>query len=182
MPSCLLLFQAKKVIVIKKAIPGVRQSSLDGFLARAKRATKLAGEVNVLVTSSREMERLNRQFRQKNQATDVLSFPADDKTIGGVAGDIAISADIARDNARRLGHSITREIQILILHGVLHLAGYDHEQDNGKMALKEARLRKSLALPEGLIERNGSETLRAKGAKKAQRPQSKQMQVVRTNR
>ncbi len=147
---------------------------------RAKRAAKLPGEVNVLVTSSREMERLNRRFRRKNYATDVLSFPASGNPMKRVAGDVAISAEIARNNARRLGHSITKEIQILILHGVLHLAGYDHEQDNGRMALKEARLRKSLALPVGLIERSESKALTTKATKNARK--LLRMQVARANR
>ena len=72
-----------------------------------------------------------------------------------IAGDVAISADIAAANARRLGHSAGEEIKILVLHGVLHLAGFDHETDDGKMARKEVRLRKALGLPAGLIERNG---------------------------
>ena len=71
------------------------------------------------------------------------------------AGDIAISAEIASAKAASLGHSAAQEIKILALHGVLHLAGYDHENDNGEMAGKEAKLRRSLGLPVGLIERNG---------------------------
>jgi len=150
---------------------------------RAKRAAKLPGEVNVLVTSSREMERLNRRFRRKNYATDVLSFPASGNPMKGVAGDVAISAEIARNNARRLGHSITKEIQILILHGVLHLAGYDHEQDNGRMALKEARLRKSLALPVGLIERSEIKALTTEDTKATKNARKLlRMQVARANR
>ncbi len=72
----------------------------------------------------------------------------------GFAGDIAISAEIAAQNAKRLGHSIAEEIQILALHGILHLAGFDHERDNGRMAGIEANLRAVLGLPVGLIERN----------------------------
>lgn len=173
------------MIILNKAIAGVREFTLAGFVARAKRAAKLPGGVNVLVTSSREMQRLNRRFRGKDQATDVLSFPAKGVLKSGVAGDIAISAEIARANARRLGHSITQEIQILILHGVLHLAGYDHERDNGRMALKEARLRKSLALPVGLIERNGKQAFvtakNAKVAKKA-RKRSPRLRATRATR
>jgi probable rRNA maturation factor len=71
------------------------------------------------------------------------------------AGDVAISAEIAARNARRLGHTVADEVRILTLHGVLHLAGYDHERDDGQMERKEQRLRKSLGLPVGLIERTG---------------------------
>jgi len=107
----------------------------------------------VLVTSSRELQGLNHRFRGKNKPTDVLSFPAMPGLMRGFAGDVAISAEIAAHNARQLGHTAAEEIRILTLHAVLHLAGYDHEQDNGEMERKEVRLRKSLGLPVGLIER-----------------------------
>ena len=134
---------------------GLSDTALAKFVARASRASKLEGMVNVLVTGSSELRSLNRRFRAKDQPTDVLSFPPGPGFVNGLAGDIAISADIARQNARRLGHSAAQEIKILVLHGVLHLAGYDHERDDGAMAGKEAQLRRSLGLPLGLIERNG---------------------------
>jgi len=111
--------------------------------------------VNVLVTSSLELRTLNRRFRGKDKPTDVLSFVSDSGFPSGLAGDIAISSEIAKQNAQRLGHSATQEIKILALHGLLHLAGYDHERDRGAMAIKELNLRKALGLPVGLIERNG---------------------------
>jgi len=114
----------------------------------------LQGEVNVLVTSSQELRQLNRRFRGKNQPTDVLSFPAISGMRDAFTGDVAISADIAAKNARLLGHSTAEEIKILSLHGLLHLAGYDHERDHGEMARKEKRLRRLLGLPQGLIERS----------------------------
>lgn len=100
------------------------------------------------------MRSLNRRFRRKDRTTDVLSFPAETETQKVSAGEIAISAEIASQNARILGHSPAVEIKILILHGVLHLRGYDHECDNGEMARYEKRLRAKLRLPLGLIERN----------------------------
>jgi probable rRNA maturation factor len=127
--------------------------TLSRFVLRATRAVRLKGEVNVLVTSSQELRKLNRRFRGKNQPTDVLSFPSG--LADGLAGDVAISAEIAAKNAQQLGHSTAQEVEILTLHGVLHLAGYDHERDHGEMARKERRLRKSLGLPPGLIERSG---------------------------
>jgi len=97
------------------------------------------------------MRRLNRRFRGENTATDVLSFPSADGA--GSAGDVAISAEIAARNARHLGHSAADELKILVLHGMLHLAGYDHETDKGEMARKEAHLRRALGLPTALTER-----------------------------
>jgi probable rRNA maturation factor len=108
------------------------------------------GEVNVLVAGNAEVRRLNRAFRHKDKPTDVLSFPAEIKDL---AGDIAISAPIARANARRLGHSAATELKVLLLHGVLHLAGYDHETDCGEMRRKEERLRAQFGLPAALIAR-----------------------------
>ncbi|MGA2374401.1 MAG: rRNA maturation RNase YbeY [Candidatus Sulfotelmatobacter sp.] len=131
-------------------------STLERFVLRARRAARLRDTVNVLVTSSAELKALNRRFRGADKATDVLSFPAPPVTprrAKRVAGDVAISADIARDNAVRLGHSVADEVKILVLHGILHLAGFDHERDNGEMAGKENRLRRQLKLEGGLIER-----------------------------
>ena len=106
------------------------------------------------------MRILNARFRGKRQATDVLSFPGPE-FVKDFAGDIAISLDIAARNARSLRHSVGDEVRILVLHGLLHLAGYDHETDNGKMARREKILRKKLGLPSGLIERSGNHSARA---------------------
>jgi probable rRNA maturation factor len=106
----------------------------------------------------------------------VLSFPALDESRNGFAGDIAISLEIATVNARRFGHAPAEEVKILALHGILHLAGYDHERDNGKMAVKEARLRRVLGLPQGLIERNHSSSRdrkRARSVNVPRRPSAK---------
>jgi probable rRNA maturation factor len=144
------------VIILRKRIAGLTPSALERFVLRARRVVYLRGAVNVLVTSSSELRSLNRQFRETDKATDVLSFPsppAERNKVRPVAGDVAISADIARENARRLGHSVADEVKILVLHGILHLAGFDHERDNGEMARKEGRLRQQLKLEVGLIER-----------------------------
>ena len=100
------------------------------------------------------MKKLNHRFRKKDKATDVLSFPANANRHDPTIGDLAISADIARENAKNLGHPISQEIKVLILHGILHLAGYDHETDSGEMARTEQRLRKKLRLPVSLIQRS----------------------------
>jgi len=143
----------KNVVIFQKRVPDLTALALDRFVARARRAAQLKGGVNVLLTSSAEMKSLNRRFRGKDKPTDVLSFPAEPGAPRKIAGEIAISAEIATKNARTLGHSPPEEVKILVLHGVLHLRGYDHECDNGQMARREKQLREKLHLPLGLIER-----------------------------
>jgi probable rRNA maturation factor len=143
----------KALVILKKRVPGLRDETLARFALRARRAAGLPGLVDILLTSSDELRQLNRRFRKKDKPTDVLSFPLGEANTS-FAGDLAISVDIAARNARLLGHSAADEIKILILHGVLHLAGHDHESDRGEMAREEARLRKLLGLPVGLIERS----------------------------
>jgi probable rRNA maturation factor len=143
------------MIIFRKYVAGLSHAALAKFVTRTSRAVRLRGTVNVLVTSSRELCALNRRFRGQDEPTDVLSFVPQPGFGNGFAGDIAISAEIAKQNALYLGHSAAKEIKILVLHGVLHLAGYDHERDHGGMAAEEANLRQSLGLPSGLIERNG---------------------------
>jgi probable rRNA maturation factor len=104
-----------------------------------------------LITTDDELTRLNRTFLNKDYATDVLSFPSGIPE--GPLGDIAISAERAGEQAQRYGHSIEEEISLLMLHGVLHLLGMDHERDRGRMARAERRWRKDLDLPSALIER-----------------------------
>lgn len=125
--------------------------ALSRFATRVQRALGIAGEVNISVTSDDEMQALNRRYRKKNKPTDVLSFPS---TMPGIAGDIAVSLQIAAVNAKGLGHSLAEEVKILILHGMLHLAGFDHEIDDGEMRRRESELRAKFALPVGLIERS----------------------------
>jgi probable rRNA maturation factor len=105
------------------------------------------------VTNDVELQALNRQFLGKDYATDVLSFPGCD---GDSLGDIAISVQRARAQAREWKHSAEDEIRILMLHGVLHLLGMDHESDSGRMRRAETRWRRTLGLPVGLIERGAS--------------------------
>ena len=141
------------MVILQKRVVDLTKLALDRFAARARRAAGLKGMVNVLVTSSAEMKSLNRRFRGKDKPTDVLSFPAEPGAQKQFAGEIAISAEIAMQNARSLGHSPAEEVKILVLHGILHLRGYDHECDNGQMARREKQLRAKLHLPLGLIER-----------------------------
>jgi len=156
------------VIILKKKIAGFSEGALNRFIARATAAAGIRGKVNVLVTDNRELQSLNLRFRKKDTPTDVLSFPADGEPRNEIAGDVAISAEMAAENGTKLGHSVIEEVKILILHGVLHLAGYDHERDNGRMARKEAQLRRAFKLPVGLIERHDLSTrTKAKALKKS---------------
>jgi probable rRNA maturation factor len=122
---------------------------LGPWLARIAPASA-KGDLSVAIVSDRRMRALNRQFRGKDAVTDVLSFPAEDR---GFLGDIVIAAGVSQRQAREAGHSVQTELRVLALHGLLHLLGYDHEGDDGKMARAEARLRKKAGLQEGLIER-----------------------------
>jgi probable rRNA maturation factor len=135
-------------------VPSAR--ALGRFLAEARAAVRLRGQVSVLLTTDRKIRRLNRQFRGKDKATDVLSFPAPDAVALEVAGDLAVSVPIALRQAREHGHALAIELKVLILHGLLHLAGFDHERDNGEMAKRERLLRGRLGLPLGLIERSSA--------------------------
>jgi probable rRNA maturation factor len=132
-------------------VPSAR--TLARFLAEAQVAVRLRGQVTVLLTTDAGIRKLNRRFRGIDKATDVLSFPAAGPVASQVAGDLAISVNTARRQAVDQGHALGTEIKVLILHGLLHLAGYDHEADGGRMARRERVLRGRLGLPEGLIER-----------------------------
>jgi probable rRNA maturation factor len=154
------------VVLLEQDIDGVRTRALALFAGRARRALRLRRDICIFITSNEKSRELNRRHRRKNQPTDVLSFPSDAPES---AGDIAISAEIAAANARNLGHSVEIELKILILHGMLHLAGYDHETDDGEMLAREAALRSGFNLPVGLIERAHADISRppAKQARKA---------------
>ena len=149
------------------ALSTLSPSGLARFLNRVRVALGLSGTVEVLLSSDAELKRLNRTFRGKNQATDVLSFPAPLEMQASTAGDLAISLDTAARQARKHGHSLRDEVRILLLHGLLHLAGEDHETDAGEMAAREASLRRELGLPAGLI------------ARTIQRPQPRRKKVLR---
>jgi len=153
-----------KVIDIEQPSGEISRRALSLFVGRARRAVGLHGELSVRITSARELQELNRRFRRKNKPTDVLSFPS---AVPGLAGDIAIAREIATANADALGHSLTTELKILILHGLLHLAGYDHESDSGEMTARESQLRQELGLPVGLIERTVTPRSLKRGGRRA---------------
>jgi probable rRNA maturation factor len=124
----------------------VRRGPLREFLVNLAGRAAPGRAVTCLITTDRELRALNRKFRNKDYATDVLSFP-------GQPGEIAVSLDRAAAQAADHGHSLEEEIRILILHGLLHLTGMDHESDSGEMARAETRWRRRLGLPPALVER-----------------------------
>lgn len=149
----------------------VPNSSLNDFLARALCKLRIPSDaLTVCLVTNSQIARWNRDFRGKNGPTDVLSFAADGAQRGtgarsgrpkrrGTAsssapfasftsylGDIAIAPAVARKNAVRYGRTLDNELRILILHGILHLMGYDHETDSGRMDRREKRLRRALEL------------------------------------
>src|SRR3954462_846202 len=156
--------RAHEVFLENRSGIRVQTSALKVFAANVRRALKLDGEVAVLLCSDHDIRRMNKWFRGKDKATDVLSFSSE---IKGHAGDIAISAEMAVVNAARLKLSRIEELKVLILHGMLHLAGYDHETDNGEMSKREAALRKKFDLTQSLIERSHQPPVAA--AKKARK-------------
>jgi probable rRNA maturation factor len=105
---------------------------------------KSDSSVTIAFVSDRKIRELNRQFRGIDKSTDVLSFPGDDTSLN--LGDIAISAETASRQAKENGLTLNGEIGQLILHGLLHLSGHDHETDNGEMNRLELRLRKKLGM------------------------------------
>lgn len=136
----------------------VRVPGLAAWLAAT--APKTArGTVTIALVGDRRMRTLNRTWRATDAATDVLSFPSGDRH--GPAnhlGDLVISRDSAARQAKAEGHALATELRVLALHGLLHLLGYDHERDSGRMARIERRLRRQGGLPAGLIERGPAES------------------------
>lgn len=131
-------------VLFRHPSPDVRRRELQAFLKEVAARILPGQSVSCMITSDGEIRELNRRFRGKDYPTDVLSFPPED---------IAISFPRAKSQAAELGHGVEAELRILMLHGLLHLAGMNHETDSGEMAQAEARWRKRLGLPAGLIER-----------------------------
>jgi probable rRNA maturation factor len=164
---------ALRVSIVDANGKSVRAPGLAAWLSRvAPRAA--AGDVTLAIVSDARVRALNRAYRSKDKATDVLSFPAGLQTSdfrlqeepsgrspkSGVRspkpvflGDIVIARGVAKRQANDAGHPESTEWRVLALHGLLHLLGYDHETDNGRMARAEARLRRAGGLSSGLIER-----------------------------
>ena len=159
-------------VTFRRVPASLRRADIERFARTLQKEVAGRRAFDTLITGDAELRRLNRDFRGKDFRTDVLSFAAAESprtlpTPGGYPGrgsvssmrrgpflgDIAISLGRARTQAREFGHSIEREVQILMLHGVLHLCGHNHETDAGAMARAEKRWRAKFGLPIGLIER-----------------------------
>jgi probable rRNA maturation factor len=115
---------------------------LRRVLTRAAASLGISGEVALVLSGDRTVRRLNARYRGKDAPTDVLSFPGGGGALG--LGDIVVSVETAGRNARRFGRSLARELDVLALHGLLHVLGYDHETDDGTMNRLERRLRKQI--------------------------------------
>ena len=137
-------------LIFRRRYAALNRSALRDFVAILTSRIAKGRPFDTLITGDDELQSLNRRFRKKDKPTDVLSFSAG---VPELLGELAVSYDRARDQARAMGHSIQQEVCVLILHGALHLAGMDHETDHGEMARAEARWRRKLDLPAGLIAR-----------------------------
>ena len=161
---------ARKELAVSIVDERGRPMSAPGLGAWLRRVAppRARGVVSIALVSDRCVRSLNRTYRRKDYATDVLSFPVagpKDPPYMGTAtnpqspipnpllGDIVIARGVARRQAREAGHSERTELRVLALHGLLHLLGYDHERDHGRMLRVERRLRRKGGLREGLIER-----------------------------
>jgi probable rRNA maturation factor len=155
-----------RVLIADERGRAVRRRALATWLARVSPA-RARGVVSIALVSDRRMRALNREYRGQDMVTDVLSFPALSArpsalrrsshqlpaTSHRLLGDLAIASGVARRQARDGGHSLLTELKVLALHGLLHLLGYDHERDGGRMQRIEERLRRRGGLRTGLIER-----------------------------
>jgi probable rRNA maturation factor len=130
------------VVLLNRQRRRVSPARLRRVLRGAASALRVRGEVSLVLAGDRLLRRLNRDYRKKDRPTDVLSFPGE----GGEAGlgDIVISVETAERNARGLGRTLAQELDVLALHGFLHVLGHDHETDDGTMDRLEGRLRKRL--------------------------------------
>ena len=154
----------QSALLFQVATPGLSRRGVRAFATRLE--TEVAGgrPFGCLISCDAELRRLNRKFLGRDYATDVLSFPAAVGQASGLSmqagglpygdlGEIAISFETARRQAAEHGHGVDQEIAILMLHGLLHLLGMDHESDRGQMLRAEHKWRARLGLPAGLIER-----------------------------
>ena len=133
------------VDVTGSAVPRLTRRDVAAFVRKvllALRKDEEVAEVSIAFVDDEAMKKLNRQFRHKNRTTDILTFPGDDRYLG----DIVISVEQAKRQAADEGHSLATEVRYLLLHGVLHALGYDHESDNGEMNELELKVRRKVGL------------------------------------
>lgn len=142
-----------EVEISGRAIPRLPRREIEAFVRNAFSAIRRAGAaprrpsgVSIAFLDDRSMAALNGRFRGKRRTTDVLTFPGDTGGSGGSLGDIAISIDQARRQARGEGHSLATEVRYLLIHGILHACGHDHETDRGEMNALEIAIRAKVGL------------------------------------
>jgi len=147
-----------EVDVSGAAVPRFSRAAMAEFIRQALRAAgakvpdaRSVGSVSVRIADDRAMKAINRSFRRKNATTDVLTFPADSTygepgSLRRPLGDLVISIDQARRQARAEKHSLPTEIRYLLLHGIIHALGFDHEADQGEMNALELDMRARLGL------------------------------------
>jgi probable rRNA maturation factor len=149
----------QSALLFEGTTPGLSRRALRAFLKRLQAEVAGGRAFFCLITTDAELRRMNLEFRKRDYATDVLSFPVGQapglsSQVGDLPhGEIAISYDAARRQSLEFGHAVEQEIEILMLHGLLHLLGLDHETDGGRMLSAERKWRIRLGLPAGLIER-----------------------------
>jgi probable rRNA maturation factor len=139
------------IVLFRRAPAELNRPRLERFARLLREQVARGAAFHCLITDDRELRRLNRTFLGKDYATDVLSFP--EALPGARIGELAISGQRAGHQAAAYGHSTNDEICVLMLHGLLHLMGMDHETDRGKMARAEARWRSRFNLPSTVIAR-----------------------------
>ena len=139
------------LVLFRRVPSGLNRRAIEAFARELSNRVAGGQQFHCLITEDARLQQLNRRFLGKNYPTDVLSFPAGPGADG--LGELAISAQRAREQAGEFGHTLEEEIRILMLHGVLHLTGMDHERDRGAMMRAERAWRKKFGLPAGLIER-----------------------------
>ncbi len=138
------------VFLVRTRTPAVKAGPLIGFTLDLMDEMGMEGSVAVELCSAERISLLNERYRHKSGPTDVLSFEGGESDESGLmhVGDLAICLKVARSNGRALGHSLDQELKRLLLHGLLHLRGYDHETDKGRMFRKERALCRKMGLPE----------------------------------
>ena len=127
-------------------------AELDESLLNTIADSLTTKEIELIITTNDDIQTINHQYRDINKATDVLSFPYEEMPMSPL-GSIVISSEYAQNMADELGHTITQEITLLFIHGLLHLIGFDQEIDNGEMREEEERLIEKFNLPKSLIVR-----------------------------
>jgi probable rRNA maturation factor len=141
----------KPQIIFRRVLPREQRAELRAFAVELAEQVLCGRGFDCLITGDRQLQELNRDFLGHDYPTDVLSFPSGAEE---PAGELAISWDRACEQATAHGHDPITELRILMLHGVLHLAGMDHETDRGRMRRAESKWRRHFGLPSGLIERS----------------------------